>query len=247
MKLIIGHMYPELLNLYGDRGNIITLKKRCEWRKIDVEIRNIKIGENEDFKDIDLLFLGGGSDKEQKVVSEDLKIKKKNLIQAVEDGLPLLAICGGYQLLGEYYETSEKNKIEGIGILDAYTVAGNKRLIGNIIVTTNFLEKSPLLVGFENHSGKTFLRNCKPLGTVIMGHGNNGEDKKEGCVYKNVYGTYLHGPLLPKNPEFADMLLKISLSRKYGKVDLEPLEDALEEKAREAFINRFLKDKKLRF
>ncbi|MGB9780418.1 type 1 glutamine amidotransferase [Caldanaerobacter sp.] len=247
MKLVIGYMYPELLNLYGDRGNIIALKKRCEWRKIDVEIREIKVGADENFKDIDLLFLGGGADKDQKVVSEDLKNKKKNLIQAVEDGLTLLAICGGYQLLGEYYEISKENKIEGIGILDAYTVAGNKRLIGNIIVKANFLGKNSFLVGFENHSGKTFLRNCNPLGTVIIGHGNNGEDKKEGCVYKNVYGTYLHGPLLPKNPEFADMLLKISLSRKYGRVNLEPLEDTFENKAKEAFLKRFLKDKKLRF
>ncbi|AAM23324.1 CobQ-like glutamine amidotransferase family enzyme [Caldanaerobacter subterraneus subsp. tengcongensis MB4] len=241
MKLTIGHMYPDLLNLYGDRGNIIALKKRCEWRKIDVEIKEIKAGINENFADIDLLFFGGGSDREQKIVSEDLKSKKKNLIKAIEDGMPVLAICGGYQLLGEYYKTLEGNKIEGLGILDAYTVASNKRLIGNIVVEAHLFNKKFYLVGFENHSGKTFLRNCSPLGTVIIGYGNNGEDKKEGCVYKNVYGTYLHGPLLPKNPEMADILIETALSRKYGKINFEPLEDSIEQRAKEAFIKRFMK------
>ncbi|OXT06643.1 glutamine amidotransferase [Thermoanaerobacterium thermosaccharolyticum] len=242
MKLTIGHMYPDLLNLYGDRGNIITLKRRCEWRGIDTEIKSITIDTNTDFTDIDILFLGGGSDREQKIVSDDLTLKRaKNLKSAIEDGLTLLSICGGYQLLGKYYLSSDGNKLPGIGALDIYTIAGNKRMIDNIIIDASIDGKTFKMVGFENHSGKTFLQNVKPLGRVIYGNGNNGEDGMEGTVYKNTFGTYLHGPVLPKNPEFTDMLIKKALDRKYGKNQLEPLDDSFEHLTQNAIIKRFSK------
>ncbi|EMT39661.1 hypothetical protein SAMN04244560_00740 [Thermoanaerobacter thermohydrosulfuricus] len=242
MKLVVGHMYPDLLNLYGDIGNIVALKKRCEWRKIEIEIKPITLDYTEEFTDIDLLFLGGGSDREQKIVSDDLKNKKgKNLKTAIEDGLTVLAICGGYQLLGEYYQTLAGSKLEGLGILKAWTIAGNRRMIGNIVIDTNIADKNFKMVGFENHSGKTFLEKMEPLGKVIIGNGNNGEDKTEGCIYKNVYGTYLHGPVLPKNPEFADILIETALKRKYGKVELTPLDDSLEQQAKQSLIERFVK------
>ncbi|AFK85583.1 MULTISPECIES: type 1 glutamine amidotransferase [Thermoanaerobacterium] len=243
MKLVIGHMYPELLNLYGDRGNIITLKRRCEWRGIEAEIKAITVDTNTNFKDIDILFLGGGSDREQKIVSDDLTLKRaKNLKSAIEDGLTLLSICGGYQLLGMYYLSSDGSKLPGIGALEIYTVAGNKRMIDNIIIESSIDGKAFKMVGFENHSGKTFLqKNVKPLGKVIYGNGNNGEDGMEGAIYKNTFGTYLHGPVLPKNPEFTDILIKKALERKYGNCNLTPLDDSFEHLTQDAIINRFVK------
>ncbi|KHO61572.1 MULTISPECIES: type 1 glutamine amidotransferase [Thermoanaerobacter] len=242
MKLVIGHMYPDLLNLYGDLGNILSLKRRCEWRNIETEVKSITVDLNTNFADIDILFLGGGSDREQKIVSNDLTIKKgKNLKAAIEDGLTVLGICGGYQLLGNYYQTSKGDKLEGVGILDMWTIASTKRMIGNVVIEANINRKSFKMVGFENHSGKTYLGKSNPLGKVIIGSGNNGEDKTEGCIYKNVYGTYLHGPVLPKNPEFADILIETALKIKYGKVELIPLDDSLEQQAKQSLIERFEK------
>ncbi|AIS51225.1 CobB/CobQ glutamine amidotransferase [Thermoanaerobacter kivui] len=242
MKLVIGHMYPDILNLYGDRGNILALKRRCEWRNIEVEIKPITVDTNTNFADVDILFLGGGSDREQKMVSDDLTIKKgKNLKTAIEDGLTVLGICGGYQLLGNYYQTAKGDKLKGVGVLDVWTVAGTKRMIGNVVIEVNINEKAFKMVGFENHSGKTYIGKAKPLGKIIIGSGNNGEDKTEGCVYKNVYGTYLHGPVLPKNPEFADYLILSALKRKYGKIELVPLDDSLEKTAKQSIIKRFIK------
>jgi len=242
MKLVIGHMYPDLLNLYGDLGNILTLKRRSEWRNIETEVKSITVDSNTNFTDIDILFLGGGSDREQKIVSDDLTIKKgKNLKSAIEDGLTVLGICGGYQLLGNYYQTSKGDKLKGVGVLDVWTVAGTKRMIGNVVIEANINEKNFKMVGFENHSGKTYLGKSNPLGKIIIGSGNNGEDKTEGCIYKNVYGTYLHGPVLPKNPEFADILIETALKRKYGKVELTPLDDSLEQQAKQSLIERFVK------
>lgn len=241
MKLTIGHMYPDLLNLYGDRGNILTLAYRLQARNIGYEIKEIKVGQKINFDDIDILFLGGGSDREQKIVAEDLSKRRESLYKAVEDGMVLLSICGGYQLLGKYYKTGTGEIIPGLGILDIWTEAGNKRLIGNIIVETEIKNKKTTLVGFENHSGKTYLgRNVKPLGRVLSGNGNNGEDRLEGAVYKNAYGTYLHGPILPKNPLFSDLLIEKALKRKYGETSLKPLEDELENMAHMSIIKRFL-------
>ncbi|SNX53788.1 glutamine amidotransferase [Thermoanaerobacterium sp. RBIITD] len=242
MKLVIGHMYPDLLNLYGDRGNILTLKRRCEWRGIDVEVKPIMVDTKTNFTDVDILFLGGGSDREQKIVSDDLTLKRaKNLKAAINDYLTVLSICGGYQLLGKYYKTGTGNKLPGIGALDAYTVAGNRRMIENVIIEADLNGKKFKMVGFENHSGKTYLENIKPLGIVISGNGNNGEDHMEGAMYKNTYGTYLHGPVLPKNPEFADILIQSAINRKYGKKEIDPLDDSFEHITQNAIIKRFVK------
>lgn len=237
MELNICHLYPDLLNVYGDVGNILILKRRAENRGIKVNILNVSL--NDDFKaeDYDFVFFGGGQDFEQSIVSEDLKINKKaELSKYIEEGKVLLAICGGYQLLGKYYSAPTGEKIEGLGILDIYTEGGQKRLIGDTIIENE--EFNQTYVGFENHSGRTFTNGLKPLGKCIKGYGNNGEDGNEGCVYKNTFCTYFHGSLLSKNPELADKFLLLALKNKYGKVTLEPLDDTFELKAKEAIIKR---------
>lgn len=265
MNLTLYHCYPDLLDLYGDRGNMLALAARCRWRGIETEIRSVSIGGKIDFDRADILFLGGGSDREQLILVEDLNSKRAELKDAIEDGLVLLTICGGYQLLGNYYLSSDGKKMPGLGILDLYTVAGRKRLIGNVIVemakdlqqevSENYggnqnavsgrgLKQADCLastlVGFENHSGKTFLgTGLKPLGRVLKGNGNNGRDSQEGVRYKNTFGTYLHGPLLPKNPHLADLLLCLALRRRGLISELAPLEDGLEKAAHQAVIKRF--------
>ncbi|HHY47305.1 MAG TPA: glutamine amidotransferase [Firmicutes bacterium] len=241
MKLTICHLYPDLMNTYGDRGNIITLHRRAAWRGIEVEVVPVSVGESPDFGTFDLVFFGGGQDKEQRIVCQDLVATKKGpLVDAIEDGLVVLAVCGGYQLLGEYYRTRAGEELPGIGALDIRTEAGNERFIGNVVIEPHLsLGGVRTMVGFENHSGRTYLGNgVRPLGRVIVGHGNNGRDGSEGCVYKNVFGTYLHGPLLPKNPHFADYLIHKALDRKHGEVELPPLDDGLELRAHRAAIAR---------
>lgn len=259
MKLTIGYLYGDLMNIYGDTGNIIALKKRAAWRGIDVEVKNISIGNRIPTSDvgirIDLYFFGGGQDQQQSLVAADLvkSAKGKMIKSEIERGVPLLSVCGGYQLLGEYYKPHKGPKLPGVGLFSAYTVAGDKRMIGNIIVkmSTDFGLQSTaedgsqktedLLVGFENHSGKTYLRkNAVPMGMVIKGFGNNGEDKSEGCIYKNAIGCYMHGSLLPKNPKLADWLIKKALEVKYGKeIELEILDDSLELQAHQNVIKGF--------
>lgn len=243
------------MNLYGDRGNILTLVKRCLWRNIEVEIKEFSLGNKTDFSEADIVFMGGGQDKEQEIVAEDLKnIKGSYLKQEVERGLVCLTICGAYQLFGKYFKTHDQKELPGIDIFDAYTEAGDKRLIGNVIIDCRELTKDWIpeiphstLVGFENHSGKTTLRSedkkqkteTKSLGTVIKGYGNNGVDRTEGAVYKNVFGTYLHGSLLPKNPWLADHLIKKALERRYKtEIKLSSLNDNFENLAHQAAINR---------
>ena len=235
-KIKIGHLYPKLLNLYGDIGNIITLKKRCEWRGIEVEFKEINIGDN--IEACDLYFIGGGQDKQQEEVQQELYSHKSEFLSMRDDGVVFLGICGGYQLFGHYYQPHGKDKLEGLSLMDAYTVAGEKRFIGNVTIKTDFLTPNTL-VGFENHSGLTYLQgNTKPLGIVRIGNGNNGSDGSEGARYKNVFGTYLHGSLLPKNPHFADYLLKLALTRRYADIDLEPLDDSIEFSAHESVIDK---------
>lgn len=237
MKLIIGYLYGDLMNIYGDTGNIIALKNRARWRYIDVEIKNISVGDKLKKGDADILFFGGGQDQAQVQVAKDLASKKRVLKKEIERGLPLLSICGGYQLLGEYYKPHNSPKLPGVGLFPAYTKAGFDRMIGNIVIESMFGD----LVGFENHSGKTYLRKgAAPLGMVIKGSGNNGKDKSEGCVYKNAIGCYMHGSLLPKNPKLADWLLKKALEVKYKKtIELEPLDDTLELQAHNSAVKRF--------
>ncbi|HHV61951.1 MAG TPA: glutamine amidotransferase [Firmicutes bacterium] len=239
MKLIICHLYPDLMNTYGDRGNMITLYKRASWRGIEVEVIPVSIGEGPDFGAFDLIFFGGGQDKEQRLVCQDLiTLKRSSLIDAIEDGVVVLAVCGGYQLLGEYYRTPGGEELPGVGALDIRTEAGSGRFIGNVVIESQLpLGGAPTMVGFENHSGRTYLGDkTRPLGRVIVGHGNNGRDGLEGCVYKNAFGTYLHGPILPKNPHFADYLIQKALSRRHGEVKLPSLDDGMELRAHKAAV-----------
>lgn len=237
MKITIGYLYGDLMNIYGDTGNIITLKKRAEWRGIEVVIKMFSIGNKLKQGDADLFFFGGGQDQQQELVAKDLKSKGKVIKSAIERGVPLLSVCGGYQLLGDYYRPQKGPKLEGISLFPAYTVASDDRMIGNIVIQSQFGK----LVGFENHSGKTYLKKGGlPFGMVIKGFGNNGADKKEGCMYKNAIGCYMHGSLLPKNPQLADWLIKKALEVKYGKgIQLKPLDDVLENQAHQKAIQRF--------
>ncbi len=231
-KLTIGHLYPKLLNIYGDGGNIITLKKRAEWRGYDVEVDEINSGDSQ-IKEHDIYFIGGGQDLQQIEVSKELQKHKEFLLSERERGAVFLGICGGYQLLGHYYQPLEGDRLLGISLLDAYTVAGRNRFIGNVTVNTEYVF-SPTLVGFENHSGLTYLQGeTKPLGVVVAGNGNNGQDKTEGARYKNVFGTYLHGSFLPKNVNFADYMLELALGEKLIKLD-----DEIETNAHNALIGK---------
>ena len=236
LELNICHLYPDLLNVYGDIGNILILKYRAEKRGIKVNIFNISIGDTFDWEKYDIVFFGGGQDYEQSIVSTDLnETKKFALNEYIQNSRVFLSICGGYQLLGKYYTTPDGEKLAGLDILDLYTEAGNTRFIGNTAIHNEDFDET--YVGFENHSGRTYIGNLKPLGKVINGYGNNGEDGFEGCIYKNTYCTYFHGSLLSKNPELADRLIKTALERKQGdSVDLAPLDDTLEMKAKKYIL-----------
>jgi len=239
MEIKICHIYPDVLNLYGDLGNIITLQKRLLWRGIKASVTPVRIGEALKLASFDIAFIGGGQDFEQEILMGDLHGlgKDKELRAAIEDGLTALAICGGYQMLGAYYETHEGNRCDFIGALDFYTVGASERMIGNYMFSCG--GEIGEVVGFENHSGKTRLgAGVSPLGTVITGFGNNGEDKTEGARYKNVFGTYSHGPLLPKNPRLADVILKTALKRRYGVDEISPLFDESESRAHDEMAQR---------
>lgn len=242
MELNICHLYPDLLNVYGDVGNILILKYRAEKRGIKVNVINCSIGDNFDKEKYDIVFFGGGQDYEQSIVSPDLiTLKREKMKEYIEDNGVLLAICGGYQLLGKYYTTPEGEKLEGLSILDIYTEGGDKRFIGNtLIFNENFSET---YAGFENHSGRTYTGDLLPLGKTLLGYGNNGEDGKEGCIYKNTFCSYFHGSLLSKNPELADRLITKALEKRYGLVSLEALDDSYEINAKN-HIQLLAKDKK---
>lgn len=242
MELNICHLYPDLLNVYGDYGNILVLKYRAEKRGIKVNIINLSVDEAFDDKLYDIVLFGGGQDFEQSIVSKDMVETKKNNIQKyIEDGKVFLSICGGYQLLGKYYTTPEGEKLPGLSILDIYTESGDNRFIGNTVIYNEEFKET--YVGFENHSGRTYIGDLKPLGKVLHGYGNNGEDGYEGCIYKNTFCTYFHGSLLSKNPELADRLLMLALKSKYEEVNLCPLNDTLELNAKEYIIKTYTKDK----
>lgn len=238
MELNICHLYPDILNLYGDRGNILCMRKRLAWRGIDVNVDEVSIGQKLEASKYDLLFIGGGQDFEQEVLLPDLRGEKtEELKAAIEDNLPVLAICGGYQMLGQYYKTWDGVQCDFTGALDLYTVGSKQRMIGNYMFTCD--ELGCTVVGFENHSGKTYLGDgVKPIGKVLAGYGNNGEDGFEGARYKNVFATYSHGCLLPKNPQIADFVLKTALERKCGALELKPLDNALETAAHDYMQKR---------
>ena len=240
MMIKIAHLYPDMLNLYGDRGNIIALTERMNARGIEVQTDAITMGKTFNADDYDILFIGGGQDFEQDVLLEDLKQGKDVQIQnAIEGGKVMLAICGGYQMLGKYYKTYDGKMLEYMGALDFYTEGKPERMIGNYAYKT---KEGIEVVGFENHSGRTYLGNgVEPLGKMIKGYGNNGEDGTEGVRYKNTFGTYSHGPVLPKNPQFADLLISKALENKYGKSELGPLDDTLEQKAQKQVMKLYIK------
>ena len=237
LKISIAHFYPKLLNLYGDIGNVITLVRRCEWRGIQVEFCEINSGDK--IQDCDLYFIGGGQDKQQEEVAAELFKNKEYLHDLRDKGAVFLGICGGYQLFGHYYQPHDKERLNGVSLLDAYTVAGKKRFIGNVTAETELVKPSTL-VGFENHSGLTFLQgDTKPLAVVSTGNGNNGKDKTEGAHFKNVFGTYLHGSFLLKNPHFADYLLELALEKRYGeKIKLSKLDDTIELNAHNLLVGK---------
>lgn len=235
MELKLYHFMPDKLNLYGDIGNVIALKKRCEWRGINLEIVNITDTTGVKLTDCDMFFIGGGSDREQCIATEQFFKIKNEFKSAIENGIPALTICGGYQFLGEYYKTADGNKLAGLGILDFYTesVINKPRLIGNILVNS---EKFGDLVGFENHGGRTY-HNYNTLGDVIVGYGNNDIDKKEGILYNNLIGTYLHGPILPKNPRVTDFIIKSALNNKYSSFEFIELDNTIEDIANHHMVN----------
>ena len=241
-SLTIGWLYPQLMSTYGDRGNIIVLTKRCQWRGISEQVINLDIGFSVKLlNNADILFMGGAQDLQQRIVSYDFsKDKIKLLKEKIENGIPGLYVCGAYQFLGKYYRDANGKKIKGLGIFDLYTEhsgEGKERLIGDVVIKT---QDGNVIVGFENHGGRTYLKkNLKPFGQVVKGFGNNGMDKTEGVIYKNSIGTYFHGPILPKNPEIADWIIKKALETKYKKkIMLERLDDSLSQKAKTSVLQK---------
>ncbi len=245
--LKLAHLYPDHMNIYGDRGNIITLAQRCAWRGISLEVVSLGVGAQVDWSAFDLAFFGGGQDSGQALIAEDfLRHQSEGIARAIEDGLVLLAICGGYQLLGHYFLTHTGERLPGVGVLDVHTVGGKKRLIGNIVIEAQLENDSAppaRLVGFENHSGRTYHGpRVRSLGRVLTGYGDNGEDGTAGALYRNTLGCYLHGSLLPKNPQLADHLLRLALQRRYGAgATLQPLDNTLELRAQQAMVRRLVR------
>lgn len=234
-KIKIAHLYPERMSIYGDFGNVIALTQRMNWRGIKNEVVEVEVGEKLP-DDLDLIFIGGGQDKGQVIVSEDLVKKGQQIREFVEDGGPLLSVCGGYQLLGEYFISNDYGQLEGISLFNVISKATQTRMIGNIVVQS---EKFGQLVGFENHSGATeFIGRANPLGKVKKGFGNNPNDKIEGVIYKNAIGTYMHGSFLPKNPKVADWLIQQAMRKAGFNPGLSELNDELENEARKIAAKR---------
>jgi lipid II isoglutaminyl synthase (glutamine-hydrolysing) len=238
MELRLLALYPEQMNIYADRGNIVFLRQRCEWRGIGFDYAVAGPGESFEAAAHDLIYIGGGQDRDQKLVAADMvATKREALASAVEDGAAVLAVCGGYQLLGHSYQLGDE-RILGLGLADLETVREEApRLIGNVAIEVDLDGAGPrLLAGFENHGGRTHLgEGAQPLGRVVKGFGNNGKDGYEGVRRLNMLGTYLHGPLLPKNSWLADRLIQVAIGRRTGREpDLEPLDDALEDAAHES-------------
>ncbi len=238
---VIAHMYPDLLNLYGDRGNLLCLQQRMRWHGHDCRIKNIRLGEKIDYASIDMIFLGGGSDREQGLVYRDLVGRSDEFMAHIEDGMPVLCICGAYQLLGISYIAVDGQVMEGLKFFDFITRGAKNRLIGNVLIKACIDGEEISVVGFENHGGRTYFEDdsLRPFGTVIKGYGNNGEDKQEGIKYKNLIGTYLHGPLLPKNPGAADYYLKTMAARRGIELNRR-LDDYIEQMAHEQVKKKLL-------
>ncbi len=233
MEIEIVHLYYDLLNTYGDDGNIKILKMRAEKRGIEVSVKKVSVGDT--FKNADIIFIGGGQDKEQAIASEDAVKNRADFLRGyINDGGTGLFVCGGFQLMGEYYVDAAGKKMAGANAIPVRSEAGSERFTGNIMVESEL----ETLIGFENHFGRTYLEGGKSLGEVKIGKGNNGKDKTEGCVYNNAVGTYMHGPLFSKNPALCDDLIRRAVIRKYGSCILEPLPDKFELLAKQEMIKR---------
>ena len=234
MKIVVGHLYPDYLNIYADRGNIAVLARRAAWRGHELEVRNISVGDPVEPGEHDLLYVGGGQDREQALVAEDLAGKAVGVRAAVDGGAAVLAVCGGYQLLGRSYRDLRGEDLPGIGVFPLETVAGETRMIGDVLLECELEPgETRTLAGFENHAGRTRLDpGAEPLGRVVAGFGNDGESGLEGCRVGRAVGTYLHGPLLPRNPWFADWVLGQALAHRLGEPPVfEALPDELEQQA----------------
>lgn len=210
LKLTLCHLFPEFLSAFGDSGDILALIKRCKWRNINVDIIKYNVGDEVDLNNVDIFYMNGEADSRPSIDYKDRVCIKQQLETTIEEGKAFLAVCGGYQLLGRYCLRGEEANY-GLGLLDFHTVSSRRYFTGNAIVDICGYH----LIGLENHTGKTYLNGLKPLGQVISGFGNNGADGTEGIRYKNLIGTYLHGPLLPKNPKLCDELISIALKNKY--------------------------------
>jgi CobQ-like glutamine amidotransferase family enzyme len=239
MVLKIGHLYPTLMSVAADRGNLYSIEKRCKWRGIATEVEQVFVRQTPDFTKYDLILLHGAADREMEIASQDIQAKAPSLRDAAEAGVVFLSVCAGYQLLGHYYKPFQGPELKGVGLLDLYTDGGGTRFMTHMALECQFEETgTKVLVGYENHSGRTYLGSkAQPLGKVLAGWGNNGKDGVEGAMYKNVFGTYLHGPVLPKNPWFTDLLIQRGLEHRYGKIELTPLDDTTEDAAHDAALN----------
>ena len=233
-RIRVGHLYPDYLNIYADRGNIAVLERRAAWRGLRLDVTSIGVGDRLDAGAHDLLYVGGGQDREQALIAPDLAARREALSEAIEAGTPVLAVCGGYQLLGRSYRDQHGDEMPGAGVFPLYTVAGDRRMIGDVLLECE-LDRGErrTLAGFENHAGRTYLdEGAEALGRVIAGFGNDGESGYEGCRVRNALGTYLHGPLLPRNAWLADWLLARAVERQTGELPrFEPLPDELERQA----------------
>ena len=234
MKIVVGHLFPDYLNIYADRGNIAVLERRAAWRGHELEVRALEHGDKLQAGEHDLYYIGGGQDREQELIAPALAAMGDALKAAVAGGTAALAVCGGYQLFGRSYRDQSGDELPGAGLLPLHTVAGERRMIGDVLLECELQPGQPRsLAGFENHAGRTYLdEGAAPLGRVLAGFGNDGASGYEGCRAGRVIGTYLHGPLLPRNPWLADWLLAQALAHRTGNpAQLDPLEDGLEAEA----------------
>jgi CobQ-like glutamine amidotransferase family enzyme len=241
VKIVVGHLFPDYLNIYADRGNIAVLERRAAWRGHQLEVRPLGIGDEIRPGEQDLYYVGGGQDREQELIAPALAAMGAALQEAVAGGAAVLAVCGGYQLLGRFYRDQSGNELPGAGLLPLHTVAGERRMIGDVLLESELERGQPrTIAGFENHAGRTVLdEGAEPLGRVLAGFGNDGESGYEGCRAGRAIGTYLHGPLLPRNPWLADWLLTQALAHHTGEVpELEPLSDELENEAHAVSASR---------
>jgi CobQ-like glutamine amidotransferase family enzyme len=241
VKIVVGHLFPDYLNIYADRGNMAVLERRAAWRGHQLEVRPLGAGDEPRPGEHDLFYVGGGQDREQELIAPALAAMGGALGEAVAGGAAALAVCGGYQLFGRFYRDQSGDELPGVGLLPLYTVAGERRMIGDVLLECELEPGRPRsLAGFENHAGRTYLdEGAEPLGRVLAGFGNDGESGHEGCRAGRVLGTYLHGPLLPRNPWLADWLLAQALAHRTGEEPaLEPLEDDLEAEAHAVSADR---------